>query len=183
MRTLLSILFVSGSLALPCLAAAQPTEPRLPTVGLAGNVAVVGSERGNTAGFGLGGTIALLTTRPSWPGLLRAEIGHHRFMGLGQTCPTVVGADCREDGSTLTGATLGMVTPLNTGTRPLASVSIGAFFNQRDGTSSLDAALSLGIGVGSLERGRAAMIELRPTMLWGQRGYTFLLPFSATFFR
>ena len=183
MRTPLSILFVVGVLALPCLAAAQPTEPRLPTVGLGGNVACAGSELGTSGGIGLGGTVSLLTTRPSWPGLIRAEIGHHRFMGLGQTCPTVVGADCGGEGVILTGATLGMVTPLHTGTRPLASVSIGAFFNQRDGTSSLDAALSLGIGIGSLERGRAAAVELRPMVLWGQRGYTFLLPFSATFFR
>ena len=183
MRTPLSILLVLGGLALPCLAAAQPTEPRLPTVGLAGTVGVAGSEQGNTAGFGLGGTISLLTTRPSWPGLIRADVGHHRFMELGGMCPTEPGASCGGGGVILTGATLGMVTPLNTGTRPLASVAIGAFINHRDGTNTLDAAVSLGIGIGSLERGRAAAVELRPMLLWGQRGYTFLLPFSATFFR
>ena len=185
MRTPLSILVVLGSLAVPCLAAAQPTEPRLPTVGLGGNVAFAGSEFGASGGFGLGGTISLLTTRPSWPGLVRAEIGHHRFMGLGENCPTIAGSGgtCGETGLTLTGGTLGMVTPLTIGTRPLASVAIGAFLNEREGTSSLDAALSLGVGIGSLERGRAAAVELRPMVLWGQKGYTVLLPFSATFYR
>lgn len=184
MRTALSatILLVSLGAATP--AAAQVLEPRIPAVGVGANAAAFGSNARDAGGVGLGAAVSLLAKRQGWPGLVRAEVTHFEFAGFGRDCPTVPGGGCGSGGvSTLSGATLGMVTPLRSRTRFMASAMVGTFVNRSGGVTSVDAALGVGFGLGSLAREGAGTVELRALWLAGRHGQSLVLPFSVTIYR
>lgn len=148
-----------------------------------GSVGVLGSHDGRSDGFALGGQAGVWRPATVGPLAVRAEASWARVHPVrGYDCAVVPGGSCsggpeaRSVGSVMAG----LVTPLADATRPFLSVGAGVVRRGFVGGDAITSgALSAGIGLANLRRGRAGSIELRAVWMPGAER-AVMLPLTVT---